>query len=127
MEPAPAASPREIWLLQRKPQALGRGLGKTTGWIRRAVLARRGVRELSGVEYLRVDASGLHILVGGEPRCLPVDTVVLCVGQEPVREPVSALGALGLPVCTVGGAREAQGLDAVRAMREGAQAALAIA
>ncbi len=127
VEPAPAASPREIWLLQRKPQALGRGLGKTTGWIRRAVLARRGVRELSGVEYLRVDASGLHILVGGEPRCLPVDTVVLCVGQEPVREPVSALGALGLPVCTVGGAREAQGLDAVRAMREGAQAALAIA
>jgi 2,4-dienoyl-CoA reductase (NADPH2) len=120
------ASPREIWLLQRKLQALGRGLGKTTGWIRRAVLARRGVRELSGVEYLRVDDEGLHILVGGELRCLPVDTVVLCVGQEPVRELASALEARGLPVRAVGGAREAQGLDAVRAMREGAQAALEI-
>ena len=126
VEPGPVVSPREIWLLQRKPQALGRGLGKTTGWIRRAVLARRGVRELSGVEYLRVDDAGLHVLVGGEPRCLPVDTVVLCVGQEPVRELASTLEARGLPVRAVGGAREARGLDAVRAMREGAQAALEI-
>jgi len=126
VEPATVKSPREIWLLQRKPQALGRGLGKTTGWIRRTVLARRGVHELSGVEYLRADNAGLHILVGGVPRCLPVDTVVLCVGQEPVRELASALMARGQPVRAIGGAREAQGLDAVRAMREGAQAALEI-
>jgi 2,4-dienoyl-CoA reductase (NADPH2) len=125
--PRPETPPREVWLLQRKPEPPGRGLGKTTGWIRRAVLARRGVRLLSGVSYEGVDEAGLHLMVQGVRRCLEVDTVVFCGGQEPVSDLEGPLRALGCPVTTVGGARAATELDAVRAIREGTEAALELA
>ena len=63
-----SASPREIWLLQRKPTPPGRDLGKTTGWVHRLALKRRGVRMLAGVAYERIDDRGLAITQGGESR-----------------------------------------------------------
>ena len=57
--------PREIWLLQRKPTPPGRDLGKTTGWVHRLALKRRGVRMLAGVAYERIDDRGLAITDGG--------------------------------------------------------------
>jgi 2,4-dienoyl-CoA reductase (NADPH2) len=77
---------RQVWLLQRKAAKVGDGLAKTTGWIRRTLLKKRGVQMLSGVTYERIDDAGLHIVVDGQPQCLPVDHVIVCAGQEPRRD-----------------------------------------
>jgi 2,4-dienoyl-CoA reductase (NADPH2) len=119
-------SPRQVFLLQRKVAKVGAGLAKTTGWIRRTLLAERGVTMLSGVTYEAVDDAGLHVRVGGEARTLPVDTVVICAGQEPRRDLADALAARGLAVTLVGGADVAAELDARRAIDQGTRAALAV-
>ncbi len=119
-------SPREIWLLQRKPTPPGRDLGKTTGWVHRLTLKRRGVRMLAGVTYERIDDAGLTIAWNGESRLVAVDTVVVCAGQEPRRELAPALESRGLRTHVIGGARVATELDAARAIREGAEVAAAL-
>ncbi|MDP2793246.1 MAG: NADPH-dependent 2,4-dienoyl-CoA reductase [Sulfurisoma sp.] len=122
--PAAIASPREVWLLQRKPGRVGAGLARTTGWIRRLTLERRGVHMLSGVEYLKIDDAGLHIRVDGVQRILDVDTVVVCAGQEPLRALQEPLMAAGVPVTPIGGADVAAELDARRAIEQGTQIGL---
>ena len=119
-------SGREIWMLQRRPGRMGASLGLTTGWVVRAALAARGVRMISGVAYRRVDDAGLHVAVEGTDRVLEVDTIVVCAGQEPDRSLADRLAASGVTVDVVGGAREAAGLDAFRAIEEGRAAGLAI-
>ena len=119
-------SGREIWMLQRRPGRMGARLGLTTGWVVRAALAARGVRMISGVAYRRVDDAGLHVAVEGTDRVLEVDTIVVCAGQEPDRSLADRLAASGVTVDVVGGAREAAGLDAFRAIEEGRAAGLAI-
>jgi 2,4-dienoyl-CoA reductase (NADPH2) len=119
-------SPREIWLLQRRPTPPGRDLGKTTGWVHRLALKRRGVRMLAGVAYERIDDGGLTISQGGETRLLAVDSIVVCAGQEPRRELVPALEARGLKPHLVGGSKIAAELDAQRAIREGSELAAAL-
>lgn len=114
---------RELWLLQRKPAPLGRGLGKTSGWVHRAHLQRLGARMLGGVEYLRVDNDGLHIRHDGREQVLPVDNVVICAGQEPVRDLHPVQGSDHLRLHLIGGARRAGEIDAKRAIREGAELA----
>lgn len=114
---------RELWLLQRKPAPLGRGLGKTSGWVHRAHLQRLGARMLGGVDYLRVDNDGLHIRHDGREQVLPVDNVVICAGQEPVRDLHPVQGSDHLRLHLIGGARRAGELDAKRAIREGAELA----
>lgn len=121
--PAVPAPAREVWLLQRKDEPLGKGLGKTTGWIRRAIMARRGVHLLAGVSYESIDDGGIHIRVRGVPRTLTVDTVVICAGQHPQRELLSELQADGMAVSLIGGARHAAELDATRAIDEGVRVA----
>jgi 2,4-dienoyl-CoA reductase (NADPH2) len=122
-EPPPL---RQLWLLQRKPEKVGAGLAKTTGWIRRTLLKRRGVAMLAGVEYEKIDDAGLHISVGGQPKLLEVDTIVICAGQEPRRELVDGLEAAGIPVTLIGGADVATELDAKRAIEQGTEVALAL-
>ena len=117
---------RKLWLLQRKSDKVGAGLAKTTGWIRRTVLKRRGVDMLSGVEYERIDDGGLHIRVDGERQTLDVDTVVICAGQEPRRELADALRAAGIDFQLIGGADVAIELDAKRAIDQGTRVALAL-
>ena len=124
--PAKVEAPREVWLLQRKSAKVGEGLAKTTGWIRRTLLKRRGVQMIAGVEYDRIDDAGLHIRVGGRPRLLEVDTIVVCAGQEPRRELVAGLERAGLPMTLIGGADVAAELDAKRAIEQGMQVALAM-
>jgi 2,4-dienoyl-CoA reductase (NADPH2) len=115
-EPQMPASPREVWLLQRKATKLGDGLAKTTGWARRLLLQKRGVHMLGGVEYLKIDDAGLHIRVNGEERLLPVDNVVLCAGQESERGLLAGLEAAGIEHTVIGGADVATELDAKRAI-----------
>jgi 2,4-dienoyl-CoA reductase (NADPH2) len=121
--PKKEVSPRQVWLLQRKVSKVGEGLAKTTGWIRRSLLKMRGVNMLAGVAYERIDDAGLHIVVNGQPQCLPVDTIVVCAGQEPRRELEAALRAAGVPVSLIGGADKAAELDAKRAIDQGTRLA----
>jgi 2,4-dienoyl-CoA reductase (NADPH2) len=118
-----ASSPREIWLLQRKPGRPGANLGKTTGWIHRTQLRRRGVQMIGGVAYERVDDAGFHVTIDGAPRVLPVDHVVVCAGQEPLRELAEPLRLRGIETHLIGGADVAAELDAKRAIDQGARVA----
>jgi 2,4-dienoyl-CoA reductase (NADPH2) len=118
--------PRELWLLQRKEAKVGAGLAKTTGWIRRALLKRRGVVMLAGVDYVRIDDAGLHVIVDGRPQVLDVDTIVSCAGQEPRRELVAGLDTAGMRYQLIGGADVAVELDARRAIEQGTRVALAL-
>jgi 2,4-dienoyl-CoA reductase (NADPH2) len=119
-------SRREIWLLQRKTTRPGKDLGKTTGWIHRASLKSRGVQALAGVSYERIDDDGLHIRIGDEARVLAVDSVVICAGQEPLRELGAGLEQSGLDFTLVGGAEEARELDAKRAIAQASEVAAAL-
>jgi 2,4-dienoyl-CoA reductase (NADPH2) len=118
---------RQIWLLQRKATRPGAGLGKTSGWVHRATLVRHGVTMLAGVQYDRIDDTGLHITVGGESRVIEVDNVVICAGQESQAElmPREATGS-GPRFHKIGGAALAAELDAKRAIREGAELAASL-
>ena len=125
-KPQPEPLAREIWLLQRKASKPGKGLGKTTGWIHRLSLRKRGVHMLAGVEYRRIDDAGLHIVHDGEEKILPVDNVVVCAGQEPRRDLVEPLQAAGRVVHLIGGADVAAELDAKRAIKQGTELAARI-
>ena len=114
--PQMPATPREVWLLQRKTSKVGDGLAKTTGWARRLLLQKRGVHFQGGCDYLKIDDAGLHIAVDGKPGVLAVDTIVICAGQEPRREIVAGLEAAGIEYTLVGGADVATELDAKRAI-----------
>ncbi|GGN93074.1 NADPH-dependent 2,4-dienoyl-CoA reductase [Actinoplanes lobatus] len=114
---------RTVHLLQRKETALGKGLGKTTGWVHRATLQDAGVEMLRGVEYQRIDDEGLHITVGGAARVLEVDTVLLCAGQTSVRDLATPLTERGVSVHVIGGADVAAELDAKRAIKQATELA----
>ncbi|WP_192022739.1 FAD-dependent oxidoreductase [Shewanella sp. WPAGA9] len=117
---------REVYLLQRKTTKMGKGLGKTTGWIHRSVLKQHKVNMKTGVSYEKFDSEGLHIKVGEESEVLRVDNVVLCAGQESNRTLVDDMKSTGLPVHLIGGVDVAAELDAKRAIRQGAELAMAI-
>ncbi|MEY4697098.1 MAG: NADPH-dependent 2,4-dienoyl-CoA reductase, partial [Pseudomonadota bacterium] len=121
--PAPEPPAREVWLLQRKPERPGRGLGKTTGWIHRAALAAKGVKMLGGVGYARITEAGLVVLRDGVEELIAVDDVVLCAGQVPERGLAESLHAAGIAAHVIGGAKIAAELDAKRAIDEGARLA----
>ena len=114
----PAPSPREIFLMKRSSGKHGKNLGKTTGWIHRSSLAMKQVNMLSNVKYLKIDDQGFHITVDDEARLIEVDNVVICAGQEPLREMYEELKAAGKSVHLIGGANEAKELDAQRAIKE---------
>ena len=118
-----AAPAHRITMLKRSHTPFGHTLGRSTGWVHRAELARNGVKMLKGVEYRRIDAAGVHIALEGADLVVPADTIIVCAGQEPQRELVAALEALGRTPHVIGGAREAGELDAKRAMLEGAELA----
>lgn len=114
------ASPREVFLLQRKSSKVGAGLGKTTGWIHRADLSMKGVKMLNNCEYQKIDDDGLHLSINGEATLLDVDTIVICAGQTPRRE---LQDGLNKPVHLIGGADVATELDAKRAIDQGTRLA----
>ena len=124
--PQMPASPHQVWLLQRKTSKVGDGLAKTTGWARRLLLQKRGVKMMAGVEYERIDDAGLHLRLDGKSSLLDVDTVVICAGQEPRRDLVAGLTAAAIPTTLIGGADVATELDAKRAIEQGTQVALTL-
>src|SRR5690606_13404741 len=127
LRPLQVAPPqREVWLLQRSPGRPGARLGKTTGWIHRSTLKHKGVRMLGGVEYVAVDDEGFHLHVDGQAQLLPVDHVVVCAGQEPLRPLLAPLQAAGRSVHLIGGADVAAELDARRAIDQACRLAAAL-
>ena len=128
-EPEITPAARQVYLLQRKAAPLGKGLGKTTGWIHRAQLKMKRVEMIGGVNYERIDARGLHVSFGErheKPTLLEVDTIVLCAGQEPQRALAEPLQAKGSKVHLIGGADVASELDAKRAIEQGTRVAATI-
>jgi 2,4-dienoyl-CoA reductase (NADPH2) len=124
--PQPHPVARQVTLMQRKAKALGKGLGKTTGWIHRAALKMKNVEMLGGVNYERIDDDGLHISFGEareNPRVLDVDNVVICAGQISDRSLADALEAEGVTCHVIGGADVAAELDAKRAINQGTRLA----
>ncbi|WP_280244910.1 NADPH-dependent 2,4-dienoyl-CoA reductase [Nocardia abscessus] len=124
--PRPAPAAREVVLLQRKTTPFGKDLGKTTGWVHRAALKAKGVEQIGGVNYERIDDNGLHISFGEKhqrPQLIPVDNVVVCAGQESVRDLEAPLRAAGVSLHVIGGAELAAELDAKRAIDQGTRLA----
>ena len=119
--PNPNPSPREVYLLKRSGGKHGKGLGRTTGWIHRASLIMKGVKHLANVSYLKVDDEGFHISGNDEVRVLPVDHVVICAGQEPLRELYDELVSASQTVHLIGGADVAAQLDAKRAIKQASE------
>jgi 2,4-dienoyl-CoA reductase (NADPH2) len=126
VEALAAPSPRQVYLLQRTPGRIGARLGRTSGWVHRASLARKQVTQLAGVRYERIDDDGVHIEVHGERRTLAVDSVIVCAGQEPRRDLRDALERGGASVHLVGGADRAVELDAKRAIDQATRLALVL-
>ena len=105
---------------------LGKGLGKTTGWIHRSALQKKQVQMIAGVDYIKIDDQGLHIKVNDKPQVLEVDNVILCAGQEPLRALQKGLEDRNIITHLIGGADVASELDAKRAIRQGAELAAKI-
>ncbi|AWV98585.1 NADPH-dependent 2,4-dienoyl-CoA reductase [Arcticibacterium luteifluviistationis] len=122
----PLPSPREIYLLKRSSGKHGKDLGKTTGWIHRSSLAMKKVNLIGGAKYLKVDDEGLHIEVDEQVQVIPVDNVVVCAGQEPLRAMFEELKASGKSIHLIGGANIAAQLDAKLAIKEAAELATSI-
>jgi 2,4-dienoyl-CoA reductase (NADPH2) len=117
---------REIFLLQRKTTKVGKGLGKTTGWIHRSALQKKQVQMIAGVDYVKIDDQGLHIEVNNKPQILNVDNIILCAGQEPFKDLLKGLQEKNITTHLIGGADVATELDAKRAIRQGAELAAVI-
>jgi 2,4-dienoyl-CoA reductase (NADPH2) len=129
VKPEVAPPARQVTLLQRKATSIGKGLGKTTGWIHRAALKKKKVEMIAGVNYEGIDAKGLHISYGEKhenPTLIECDTIVLCTGQEPLQELVAPLEAAGVKTHLIGGAFEAGELDAKRAIDQGVRLAYSL-
>ena len=124
--PQPHKPARAVTMMQRKPSKVGKGLGKTTGWIHRASLTMKNVNMIAGVNYELIDDEGVHITFGEareNPQVIPADTVVLCAGQLSDRSLADALEAKGKICHVIGGADVAAELDAKRAIDQGTRLA----
>jgi len=117
---------RDITLLQRKTTKVGKGLGKTSGWVHRANLVKHGVKMVAGASYKAITDKGLIIEIDGKEQFLEVDNIIICAGQESNRDLQQALIDGGLPVHLIGGANVASELDAKRAIRQAAELAVLI-
>jgi len=126
MAPVRKAPTRTVTMLQRTESRPGKTLGLTTGWVVRSELKSRGVRNITGATYNRIDGDGLHITIGGEDSLIPADTVIVCAGQESDNALYNDLTAAGVPATVIGGAEKSAGLDALGAIRQGTEAALAL-
>ncbi|OBU24105.1 NADPH-dependent 2,4-dienoyl-CoA reductase [Photobacterium kishitanii] len=116
-------SPRQVWLMQRRQGKVGKGPGRTTGWIHRRTLEKRGVKLWAGVQYQAIDDQGLHLIVDGQAYTLDVDNIVICTGQTSVDNLSQQLTAQGISVHVIGGAEEAGEVDAKRVIRQGVELA----
>jgi len=123
--PVSERAKRNVVMLQRGTKKPGARLGKSTGWIHRTKLTKRGVTAVSGCTYEKIDEQGVHYSTNGESHVLAVDTIVLCAGQESEQDLANRLNGKISSLNLIGGARVATELDAMRAIDEGTRLAYA--
>lgn len=123
MKPIFEKSPREIFMFKRSKGKFGENLGKTTGWIHRANLKKKNVQFIDEVEYQKIDDQGLHYTHNQKNKILEVDNIIICAGQNPLKDLLQPLIDLGKNVHVIGGAGFASELDAKRAIDQGARLA----
>ena len=126
VKPTFEPSPREIFMFKRSKGKFGGNLGKTTGWIHRSTLKKKNVQFINRVQYTKIDDLGLHYVQNEEHKVLEVDTVVICAGQNPLKELLAPLEEKGVKVHVIGGADFATELDAKRAINQGARLAASV-
>ena len=119
-------SDKQVWLMQRRQGRVGKGPGKTTGWIHRSTLQKRGVNLMGGVTYQKISEAGLHITFNEQETVLNADNIIICAGQESVRPFEDKWASLDDKLHVIGGADLAGELDAVRAIRQGTKIAMSI-
>ena len=98
-------------------------------WIHRAALKMKRVTTLEGVNYERIGDEGLLVSFGENrerPTWLDVDHIVLCAGQEPLRELFEPLRSAGITTHLIGGADVAAELDAKRAINQASRLAASL-
>jgi 2,4-dienoyl-CoA reductase (NADPH2) len=116
---APAPSPTRVTLICRGAR-VGARIGRSTRWVWLDALRRAGVELRTGVSYREItDAGVLLAEPDGSANLIPADTVLIAAGQESNDVLRGLLEKLDVPHRVVGGARDAEGLDAVRAFAEG--------
>lgn len=126
IKPENHPSPREIFMFKRSKGKFGGNLGKTTGWIHRAVLKKKNVKFINEVQYTKIDDKGLHYIQNEEQKVLEVDNVIICAGQLPFKELLEPLETKGIKTHVIGGADVAAELDAKRAINQGSRLAAEI-
>lgn len=115
-----------ITLLQRSTK-FARGIGKTTRWATLMELKQMGIKMIGGIEaYERIDGQSVTFIHEGEQKTAEADTVVLAAGQLINDELAAALRDEGKNVHIIGGAKDALGLDAKKAIYDGAVLARAL-
>lgn len=124
IEAQPHRVSKEVTMLQRKAESLGRHLGKSTGWILKSRLRQAGVSMIGGVSYDKIDDAGLHYTLNGQQHVLDVDHVILCAGQNSNRTLYDQLKLKKLNVHIIGGADIAAELDALRAINQATRLAV---
>ena len=124
--PVRPASERSVVMVQRTDGRPGKTLGLTTGWVVRAELKSRGVQNITGASYNKIDGKGLHITLDGTEKLIEADTIVICAGQESENSLYGELKSKGIPASLIGGAEKSAGLDALRAIRQGTETALSL-
>ena len=117
---------KEIFLLQRKNEKIGKRLGKTTGWIHRKSLEKKNVKMFAGVNYEQITTDGLLISFGEAKKdlqTLKVDSIIICAGQISEISLVEKLNINKINHHIIGGAKLANELDAKSAIDQGCRLA----
>jgi 2,4-dienoyl-CoA reductase (NADPH2) len=118
---------KKVYLMRRRGGKVGSDLGKTTGWIDRAFLQKRGVEMLASVNYKKIENNKFYVSVNEENRELDIDTLLICSGQVSYNPYFEKLNNIdGVKVYSIGGAKKSEKLDAKRAIKEGTELALEI-
>jgi 2,4-dienoyl-CoA reductase (NADPH2) len=127
--PMPDKALRQVTLMQRKKQKVGRNLGKTTGWIHRSALKMKNVQMIGNLNYEEINDYGIMVSDGeirDNPRLVAADTIVICAGQDSERSLADDLIKKGKKVHIIGGADVASELDAKRAVDQGVRLAISL-
>lgn len=110
---------RQIHLLEVRDMKVGSELSKTTGWIHREVLKKRGVEMWGGVSFTQVESDKVALIYQGQDRVIDVDTVIVCAGQRSLVDLADELEGTSLRVHRIGAAKDARGMDAKIAFADG--------
>jgi 2,4-dienoyl-CoA reductase (NADPH2) len=108
-----------ITLLQRSTK-FAKGTGKTTRWATLMELKQADINMIGGISsYDDITDDSITFTIGNKQRTLSHTMIVLAAGQLPNDGVFMQKSSLEKPIHVIGGAKDAQGLDAKSAIYEG--------